>query len=292
METMKYKVLIISFLISLPFWWSLDFLGNTLAKGPEIFTADFSQKIRLKREQKQLLNNLSLENESVIVAEVNDSGNLSILFEKNSEKIQPIASISKLMTALIVFDLKETYSPYQRIKISKEAVSQEGASRFGDLRPGDNLFARSLVYKMLIESDNDSAFALSEFLGEDPFVDLMNIYSDNIGLKNTFFSNPTGLEKNTSTAKDLVQLAKYVMENYPQIFEITTYQPDRNTNKLLREIPGIIGGKTGWTPEAKGCLLLVLDNPENKSYFINVVLGSEDRFSDMKKIIKAVRRRD
>lgn len=258
---MKLKIFLISFLISLPFWWAMNVLGESLAESPEFFTADLSQKIKAQREQRQRLNNLEFEAESAIVTEITPEGNIKFLFEKNSEKPLPIASISKLMTALVIFDLKETYNP--------------------------SLITENLVYEMLVSSNNDAALALTEPIGEDGFVGLMNIYAKEIGLKDAFFLDPTGLEQNIATAKELVQLAKYILDNYPQIFEITTYQIDKNTNKLLGEVPGIIGGKTGWTPEAKGCLLLVLENPEG-GYFINVVLGSEDRFADMRKIISAL----
>jgi len=284
---MKLKIFLISFLISLPFWWTMDVLEDSLAKSPEFFTADLSQKIKEQREQRQRFNNLELEAESAIVAEITPKGNVKFLFEKNPEKPLPIASISKLMTALVVFDLKESYNLSLPIKITKEAVNQEGVSKFRELNPGELVPVKELVYKMLIESSNDAAFALTEPIGEDGFVALMNIYAKEIGLSDTFFLDPTGLKKNTSTARELVKLANYILENYPQIFEITTYRADQNTNKLLKEIPEIVGGKTGWTQEARGCLILVLKNRRN-GYFVNVVLGSEHRFNDMRKIIKTL----
>jgi D-alanyl-D-alanine carboxypeptidase len=150
---------------------------------------------------------------------------------------------------------------------------------------------------------------LTEPIGEEGFVDLMNINAKNLGLKNTRFFNPTGLEPdgpnepiNHSTVGDLVKLAKYILKNYPQIFKITANQSytilkpngavhhfiPENTNELLGKVPGIIGGKTGWSPKASGCLLLVLKNPKGNGYFVTVVLGSNDRFGDMKKIIEAL----
>ena len=131
-----------------------------------------------------------------------------------------------------------------------------------------------------------------------------------MGLNNTSFINPTGLdpdspseEENVSSAEDLAILTEYILKKYPRVFEITnkiSYEVltptgtshhfiEKNTNELLADFPQIIGGKTGWTPLAQGCLLVVLKNPRNKdSYFINIVLGSKDRFADMKKIMKEV----
>ncbi|HHE76437.1 MAG TPA: D-alanyl-D-alanine carboxypeptidase, partial [Candidatus Parcubacteria bacterium] len=221
----------------------------------------------------------------------------------------PIASVTKLMTSLVVFDLKETYNLNQIIKISKEAVSQEGDSRWGGLKVGENLSVKNLLYMALIESNNDAAFALTEPVGEKAFVDLMNLNARKIGLKNTRFFNPTGLEPddlsdpiNYSSAYDLARLAEYILNNYPKIFEITENEsisilkPDgslhhfipENTNRLLEVVPGVIGGKTGWAPRASGCLVLVIKNPKKDGCFINVVLGSRDRFGDMKKIIEAL----
>lgn len=324
---MRKNVLIISFVISLPFWWGINVLTDNLEdfwysqeiiKRPEILTASANQMIlemelRKTREQKlrkEYFGNLEIEAEAAISVQLNNKGEENTLFEKNSQKPLFIASLTKLMTALVVFDLKETYSPAQLIKITKEAVSQEGSSKYGDLRAGESLLAKDLLYKMLIESSNDAAFALTEPIGKEGFVDLMNLYAKNLGLENTQFVNPTGLESNTSeqpnnisTVRDLVKLARYIMKNYPQIFEITTYQSyeflkpggslhhfiPQNINELLYESADwrtkIIGGKTGWEISAGGCLLLIVENPREEVYFINVVLGAKDRFAEMRKLI-------
>ncbi len=319
---MRKNVLLISFVLSLPFWLGINTLAKNLEdfwysqeiiKRPEILTASADQAIlglKVKETRKQKLkeeyfNNLEIESESAISVEVDNRGNEKVLFEKNPQKSLPIASLTKLMTALVIFDLDETYNFLQLIKITKEAVGQEGSSKYGDLRVGESLLAKDLLYKMLIESSNDAAFALTEPIGKEAFVGLMNLYAKELGLENTHFVNPTGLESNTleepnniSTTRDLVKLARYIIENYPQIFEITTHQsyeflkPDgslhhfiaQNTNELLGEIPGIIGGKTGWEIEAEGCLLLIIKHPKG-NYFINVILGSNDRFAEMRKII-------
>ena len=319
----RKNILLISFILSLPFWWGINALAKNLEDfwflqeitgNSQILTADINQKIlenkieRLKSERLQTenLKDLEIEAKASIVVEIDNKGNERILFEKNSEEPLPIASLTKLMTALVVFDLDETYSLSQLILITKEALLQESNSKYGDLRVGEKLSVENLLHIMLLESSNDAAFALTTPIGEGGFVGLMNFYAKNVGLGNTQFVNSSGLEpddpkepKNFSTTIDLAKLAKYILENYPQIFEITSKQhyevlkPDgfvhhfipQNTNKLLGEIPKIIGGKTGWSPEAKGCLLLILKNPKGNSYFINVILGSNDRFGEMRKIV-------
>ena len=320
---MRERVLLISFILSLPFWWGVNVLANNLEgfvfeqellKNPQTLTAQLDQKIfeeelkktEITRERRERLANLDIQTRAAISLEVDSSGQETILFEKNSGEPLPIASLTKLMTALVVFGLSGTYDPSQLITITKEAISQDGQSKYGDLRIGEKLSVDALLHIMLIESSNDAAFAFTQPIGEEGFVNLMNIYGKNLGLLSTIFVNPTGLEPdnpaeqgNLSSAKNLAELAEYLLKNYPQIFQITSQKsynilkPDgslhhfipQNTNELLGEIHGIIGGKTGWSPQALGCLLLILKDPENNGYFINVVLGADDRFSEMRKIV-------
>jgi D-alanyl-D-alanine carboxypeptidase (penicillin-binding protein 5/6) len=276
-----------------------------MAKNPQLLVAQIAFSLPRQEENVIQRENLELEAKEAILAEIDKTGETIALFEKNSKGEVPIASIVKLMTALVVFDMKGTYSPSQLIEITKAAVSQEGASKFGDLRIGESLSVENLLNIMLIESSNDAAYALTYPIGEKAFVDLMNLYAEKLGMENTHFINVNGYEPddpegpvNYSTAEDLVKLTKYILENYPQIFEITNKQsyevlsPDgslhhfipENTNKLLAEIPNVIGGKTGFTYRAEECLLLVYKEKDN--YFISVVLGSKDRFGETKKLIE------
>lgn len=315
---MRLKIFLIVFVLSLPFWWGVNALAENLedfwfwqemAKSPQIFVAQvkpYYQYAKIKR----LAENLEIKAEAAISIEINKKTNKKrVLFKKNPQERFPIASLTKLMTALVVFDLDETYNFSQLIPITKEAVEQEGVSRYGELKEGEYLSVESLLYIMLIESSNDAAFALAEAIGEDGFVELMNLYTRDLGLENTYFIDSTGLDPddpqgpiNYSSASDLVKLTNYILKKYPRIFEIAinnSYEvlnPDgslhhfipENTNELLGEIPEIIGGKTAWTPAAGGCLLLVLKNPSKNSYFINVILGAEDRFEEMQKLIELI----
>jgi len=323
----KLKILLISFVFSLPFWWGMNILAGNLedflfwqemAKSPEVFTAQVKipeKEIKTPKITKILANDLKIGAKAAISVEIDNKGNEKVLFEKESQRPLPIASLTKLMTALVVFDLDESYNLSQLISITKEAVEQE--EKYGELKEGEELSVENLLYIMLIESSNDAAYAITEPVSQEGFVQLMNFYAEDLGLENTKFINSTGLEpddsqepsphlrqgeagKNFSSAQDLVKLSKYIFKKYPQIFEITTnnsyevLSPDgslhhfipENTNELLTEFPNIIGGKTGWSPLAGGCLLLVLENPEKKSYVINVILGAGDRFEEMRKLIK------
>ena len=219
-------------------------------------------------------------------------GTNTIIFQKNSDIKMPIASLTKLMTAVVV---SNNYDLSQKITVSAEADLQFPAKR--DIKLGDALPAGNLLEIMLIESSNRAAYALAEAVGMEYFVELMNIEAKKIGMENTIFTDSTGLSSgNISTAKDLVNLAEYILKNYPRLAHISKtkyfYTPGFgstiNTNELLDEIPGIVFGKTGFTDEAKGCLLLVVINQNDNNYFINVVLGAEDRFDEMRKIVNLI----
>ncbi len=234
---------------------------------------------------------LDINSEAAISVKTNSSGD-QIVYEKNSNEKLPIASLTKLMTAIVVSD---NYDLSQKITVDQNANAQSALKQ--DVQLGQTLPVENFLEIMLIESSNRSAYALAELIGEQKFVDLMNEKAKEIGLKDTIFADPTGLNpQNVSTASDLVKLAKYVLKNYPRIADISKsksfYVPGfgdvQNTDELLGEIPEIVCGKTGFTNEAKGCLLLVMYDSNNDGYFINVVLGADDRFSEMEKIINSL----
>ena len=128
----------------------------------------------------------------------------------------------------------------------------------------------------------------------------MNKKAGEIGLRNSSFKNPTGLDEadHLSTAEDLALLSEYTWRNYPQLWTLTrspqstifssagqTYQI-ANTNELLEEFPAILGGKTGFTDNAKGNLILLYPIKKSGDVAIIVILRSEDRFGDGRKIIQ------
>ncbi len=232
---------------------------------------------------------LDVNSESAISIESNLQSADKILFEKNSNAQLPIASLTKLMTAIVVLD---NYNLSDTWQVDKIADSQDSMKL--DVKLGDTMTVESFLDIMIVESSNKSAYALSELVGEPKFVELMNQKAKDIGLQDTFFADPTGLSsEDVSTAGDLAKLSEYILKNYRKIADISKvkefYVPDfgyvTNTDQLLGEIPDIICSKTGFTDAAKGCLLLVLSNPKNNDYLIDVVLGADDRFLEMKKII-------
>jgi D-alanyl-D-alanine carboxypeptidase len=302
------KYFFVTFLISLPFWWGVNaleanleefFFLQQIAENPQIFTAQLNLFPVKKQKIFKLpeTGSLEIEAESAISVWLTPDGKEKILFEKESGKILPIASLTKLMTSYIVLEYYPDLS--QVVEISKEAVFQQ--EDFGNLKVGERLSLENLLYIMLMESSNDAAFALSEVIGKESFVNLMNWEAENLGMKNTHFVDSMGISpKNVSSPKDLVKFAKKLLEK-PLIWEILQkkefelYGPDGvfhhkllNTNQLLGKMENILGGKTGYTLEAKGCFLLVLKAPDEKGFLINVILGSENRFTEMEKLINAI----
>ncbi len=312
---MRSKIFLISLIISLPFWWGINVFAGKLenflflqeiSKNPQILTAQLSSKITEPvRIQNQ--DNLDIQAKSAISVLITPNGERKILFKKNIQERLPIASLAKLMAADVVL---ENFDLDQPVKISKEAIAQK--EDFGNFKSGEVFTVKDILYSSLIESSNDATYALVEKFGKEGFVALMNLEAKYLGLNNTYFINPTGLDpdnpdelSNYSTAEDLVNLTIHIL-NKPLIKEIIS-TPEFNlylangkfhhkiitTNKLL-EPPSslngwkIIGGKTGWEFEAGGCLLLILKDKRTNSYLINVILGADGRFEEMIKLVEGV----
>ncbi len=312
MKKMRLKVLILSLLFSLPFWWGVNIFQGKLEN---YFTAEISKpltnltfvnfsKNEKEKEIKKSPLPLELEAKSAISLKINQKGEEEILFEKDSQRPLPIASLTKLMTSFIAFQI---YEKQTLLLISKEAVSQE--ENIGNFKVGERISVENLVKSALLESSNDAAFAIAEGIispqnkiGVENFVKFMNLEAKSLGLENTFFVNPTGLDSDTvnySSAKDLAKLTKVILEKNPKIFEISSkevlvildgkgkfHHLAKNTNKLVKELK-IVGQKTGYTEKAGGCMILILKNKKNE-YLLNVILGTptlEKRESEMKKLI-------
>lgn len=274
-----------------------------ISQSTQVFTAQAELEHRLQ-DLKPMLKvdseNLEIQADSAISLFLNDNGKEKILYEKNSDKALPIASVSKLMTALVVLD---NYDLEKEIEISKTAVNQEES--LGKLQEGKIFPVKYLLYPLLMESSNDAAFSLSndyDGITMSNFVKLMNEKAQELNLQNTLFVNPSGLDPdnpkgrvNYSNVKDLTKLGKELLKK-PLIWKILStkkyvnYGPELfNTNELLDKIPGIVGGKTGYTQRANGCMFLVIKSPKNKGYVINVVLGSDNRFGDMEMLVEWVK---
>ncbi len=194
----------------------------------------------------------ALSAEKAILYDANSS---RVLFGKNADKRGLIASTTKIMTALIVC---EQCNVLDRVRIPKEAVGIEGSSMY--LQEGEVLTVQDLLYGLMLRSGNDAAVALAIYCGGtvEGFSQLMNDKAHRLGLTNTHFENPNGLDSpgHYSTAKDLAVLSAYAMQNpiFAQTVSTKTLtignRSLRNHNKLLWSLEGADGVKTGFTKAA------------------------------------------
>jgi len=225
-----------------------------------------------------------------------------ILAEKNSSLQLFPASLSKLMTAMVV---RDNIPLNKKIFITPYAVSTEGEE--GNLEAGETLLTEDLLKVLLIPSSNDAATAFAQAFSEEgkSLVDLMRKKAERLHLYDTAFFDPTGLDRegNFTTAEDLFKLARDIYNNYPLLGKITrqkeaiVYSTDKkykhflkNTDKLVGKLPYLWGGKTGSTPEAKDCLLTIYDFPSpgdgDTIPIVIIVLHSSSRFQDTEKLYK------
>ncbi len=246
---------------------------------------------------------LQLTARAALSVHVGGDGKATILYNKNEREVLPIASLAKLMTAVVIF---ENYSWGKVVVVSDEAVRE--SEDFGGFKIGESFTAGELVHSLLVESSNDAAAALSGVVGRRDFVRMMNEKARELGLADTRFTNPTGLDGGDendgpprSTAEDLIKFARFIREKYPQIFDLTSlaerdiydargmlHHRAENTNELLlsNDLPGkILGGKTGETAAAGQALLLLAEDPRSSGYIASVLLKSDDRFQDMKDLV-------
>ena len=184
-----------------------------------------------------------------------DAATGRILYEKNADSRSLIASTTKIMTALVVC---EQCNVLDRMRIPKEAVGIEGSSMY--LQKGEVLTIQELLYGLMLHSGNDAAVALAIYCGGtvEGFAEMMNDKARQIGLQNSHFENPNGLDApgHYSTARDLAMLAAYAMQN--PIFSKTVSTKNitigqrylHNHNKLLWQVEGVDGVKTGYTRAA------------------------------------------
>ncbi len=221
-----------------------------------------------------------------ILVEVNSG---DILYSKDSYKKRPIASLTKIMTAVIALEHKDIN---EKIYVTRDSANIGENSM--SLSYGEVYTLEELLYGLVLHSGNDAAYAISEGVAGNTeiFVEWMNIKAKELGLNDTHFEDPSGLDDNTySTPLDLVKLTRYALKNpnFKKIvgtleFEIQNDGDNKyiylyNQTNLLSSYPGVAGVKTGFTEKAGLCLVTYANN-EGKEV-VGVVLDSIDRKGDM-----------
>ncbi|MBA2870059.1 D-alanyl-D-alanine carboxypeptidase (penicillin-binding protein 5/6) [Anoxybacillus calidus] len=233
-----------------------------------LFMFTISTGVQAEEKTKTNVQNVELADEarSAILIE-RDTG--TVLYEKNAHEKLPPASMTKIMTMLLIMEAidKGELTLKEKVRTSEYAASMGGSQIF--LEPGEEMTVDELLKGIAIGSGNDASVAMAERIAgsEASFVAMMNNKAKELGLKNTSFKNATGLpaEGHYSSAYDMAIMAKELLK-YDQITKYTGKYEDYlrentdkkfwlvNTNRLVKFYPGVDGVKTGFTHEAKYCL--------------------------------------
>ncbi len=213
----------------------------------------------------------------------------TVLYEKNADEPLPPASVTKVMTLLLVMEAieagKATLS--DMVCVSEKAASMGGSQIF--LEPGEQMTMEDMLKSVIIASANDAALALAEHIAgsEEAFVDRMNARAAELGMKNTHFENTNGLDDDTEnhiiSARDIAIVSRELIR-YPKILEYSGIWMDTvrngefgltNTNRLIRFYSGATGLKTGSTHKAGFCISATAQR--DGMHLIAVIMGSENR---------------
>src|SRR3989344_6574880 len=267
----------------------------------------------IAKEATNQFENLNLQAKVVVVYDVINNREI---FSKNGDEPLPLASLTKVLTAIIT---SEKLRDDQKVTITAEYLAPEGDSK---LIVCDTWQVSDLRDFTLLTSSNDGAFALAtiseiknnqnqkniQISGDDlriQFVKEMNETAQKIGLSNSRFFNEHGLDKNADrggaygTASDMSLLFKYALQNYPEILEATRYENLKfssgaevysasNTTTFVTQIPNLIASKTGFTDLAGGNLVIAFNADINRPIIISVLGSSEEgRFYDVLQLVDA-----
>ena len=215
---------------------------------------------------------------SATAAVLMDADMGQVLYEKNGDRQMLIASTTKIMTALVVL---EHAAPDDVITVTPDHMA-EGSSMY--LKPGETVTVEELLYGLMLCSGNDAALALADCCGGlDAFVQAMNEKAAALGMKDTSFANPNGLddENHYSTARDMAVLAAYAAEDptFRRICSTKTAtvggRSMTNHNKLLRQIEGCIGMKTGYTKAAGRTLVSCAERQGRRLVAVTLCDGND-----------------
>jgi D-alanyl-D-alanine carboxypeptidase len=244
-----------------------------------------------------------------------DVANQRVLYAKNAQTPQTLASITKMMTAVVAL---ESSSADGEVTIRSDDLAVEGST---DLRKDERWSLKDLLALTLVESSNHGASAIAASVGasidagtnrtrdeqRDDFVAAMNVKSKQIGLNSFSFTSPSGLDAGSvpggsGSAHDVAKLFEYILRHHSSLLQYTA-QPEvtvtskqhiahhvANTNEIAAVTPGIIGGKTGYTDMAGGNLAIIVDIGIQQPVVI-VALGStrEQRFTDVQALLAATK---
>lgn len=258
-------------------------------------------------KNKKIFNSIRLEAKSAYVFDILKN---EILYKKNESIRLPLASLTKIMTALTAVEL---FPKDSKITIKKEFLEEEGDT---GLLLDESWKLKDLLDFSLAVSSNDGAKAIASVagafdlktddynLGRKDFVKKMNERAKELGLTQTYFINESGLDEDNvsggyGSAEDVSKLIQYILKTRPELLEATTYKTinikslnkthvAKNTNEYVGVIPGLLASKTGYTSLAGGNLIVAFDQSIGRPIIV-IVLGSSEkgRFTDVQNLVKA-----
>ena len=265
---------------------------QTLAEEP-----DAAQKTEGQQEEE-----VEVQAPSAVLMEASTG---AVLYEKDADTRRAPASVTKIMTMLLIFDALEDgkIALEDEVSTSEYAASMGGSQVF--LEPGETQSVDTMLKCISVASANDACTAMAEYIAgsEEAFVKMMNERAAGLGMKNTTFQNCNGLdtEGHLTTARDIALMSRELIEKYPKIHDYCMIWIDTithttkkgtsefglsNTNKLVRQYPYATGLKTGSTDEAKFCVSATAE--KDGMELIAVILGGENskqRFQDATKLL-------
>jgi D-alanyl-D-alanine carboxypeptidase len=220
-----------------------------------------------------------------------------IILERNEGLIAPIASVTKLMTAVVA---KENIDMQKIAIVSRDSYNTYGTQ--GELRLGEKIKVYDLMYPLLMESSNDAAEVIADAYdkGHEEFMVLMNKKAVELGMTDTYYEDPSGLNpKNVSSIRDLLKLGRYIYEKHPELYSMTRVRQYAilkhtwfNQNRFLN-YDTFLGGKNGYIDEAKKTTVSLFDvtmAKGGKRPVVVVILRSDDREGDAVKIINFLKK--
>lgn len=298
------KILLVLFLVA-GLSWIFIFSKNKIDSSytspvPDFLTLGKNNQVKLldlwlpffDKQEVQGAEDFALTAQSVLMFDLTTE---KTLFEKNPREKLPMASLTKIMTAIVSLENPKKDNRYE--VIGADLVGEDSMG----LTPGEVLTLEELLYGLMLPSGNDASEVLARNspFGRDRFIKAMNDKARALGLVDTKFSNPSGLQgdgQQYTTTYDLLVITKYAYENFPLFAKIVAkpeyFIPANSDHKafdlvsetnLLTTYDGVKGVKTGYTPEAGLCLVTYLDYGGHR--IIGVILNSENRRAEMRELL-------
>lgn len=247
---------------------------------------------------------------SAVILDVDSGG---VLYSKNATEKRSIASLTKLVTAMIVIDRVQNLD--EEVIIPESVMTIDGTKvgcltsticEYERLYAGEKVRVRDLLAATLVASANDAATTLAIHISgsEEEFAELMNARMEELGASNSNFCRPSGLELDDeeseedcySTAYDISRVVSHLLryEKYDVLWDIMSIKKDsftdingmvehtlESTNRILGEVPNILGGKTGFTPRAGYSLMMAMESSDKQHKIVSIVLDDVERFDDV-----------